>query len=148
MHPTDLVGARRALDGLIAHLGESCIGFVGWTGLGRRRAPALPAPHGALSGTADACVRLEPTLKPKIEIIAAPEPVFDRTSKLCQAEISQLLAKAAIKCVELDIDVDTFMRGAWSAYVEARPGMRERLEELRLARHLAYMRHKGRLAAL
>lgn len=29
VHPTDLVGARRALDGRIAHLGESCIGFVG-----------------------------------------------------------------------------------------------------------------------
>jgi len=29
VHPTDVVGARRALDGLIAHLGESCIGFVG-----------------------------------------------------------------------------------------------------------------------
>ena len=26
--PADFAGARRALDGLIAHLGESCIGFV------------------------------------------------------------------------------------------------------------------------
>jgi len=29
VHPDDLAGARRALDGLIAHLGESCAGFVG-----------------------------------------------------------------------------------------------------------------------
>ncbi|MBA3456351.1 MAG: hypothetical protein H0T42_24840 [Deltaproteobacteria bacterium] len=86
-------------------------------------------------------------MKTKIDIVEASEPVFDGTSQLCQAEISQLLASAAIKCVELDIDVDTFMRGAWSAYVEARPGMRERLEELQLARHLAYMRHKGRMDA-
>jgi predicted glycogen debranching enzyme len=29
VHPGDVAGARRALDGLIAHLGDSCIGFVG-----------------------------------------------------------------------------------------------------------------------
>jgi predicted glycogen debranching enzyme len=29
VHPEDLTGARRALDGLISHLGEYCIGFVG-----------------------------------------------------------------------------------------------------------------------
>jgi predicted glycogen debranching enzyme len=29
VRPDDLAGARRALDGLIAHLGEYCIGFVG-----------------------------------------------------------------------------------------------------------------------
>jgi predicted glycogen debranching enzyme len=28
VHPEDLAGARRVLDGLIAHLGENCIGFV------------------------------------------------------------------------------------------------------------------------
>ena len=40
VHPTDVMGARRSLDGLIAHVGESCIGFVAvdarrvrWTGL-------------------------------------------------------------------------------------------------------------------
>lgn len=27
VHPTDLAGARRALDGLVAHLGANCIGF-------------------------------------------------------------------------------------------------------------------------
>lgn len=89
----------------------------------------------------------EPPLKSKIDTIATTEPIFDGTSQLCQAEISQLLAKAAILCVEQNIEVDTFMRGAWSAYVEARPGMRERLEELQLARHLAYMRHEGRLGS-
>ncbi len=86
-------------------------------------------------------------MKSKIDTIETTEPLFDGASQLCQAEISQLLAKAAILCVEQDIEVDTFMRGAWSAYVEARPGMRERLEELQLARHLAYMRHKGSLGA-
>jgi predicted glycogen debranching enzyme len=28
VHPDDLAGARRALDGLIAHLGENCVGYV------------------------------------------------------------------------------------------------------------------------
>src|SRR5687767_3183539 len=88
---------------------------VCWSGLGRRGAAALPAPHGVLSGTADACVRREPTLKPNVDLSAATEPVFDGTSMLCKAEICQLLAKAAILCVEHEIDVDTFMRGAWTA---------------------------------
>lgn len=89
----------------------------------------------------------ETTVKSKNDTIGTSEPLFAAASQLCQEEISQHLAKAAIMCVEQDIEVDTFMRGAWSAYVEARPGMRERLEELQLARHLAYMRHKGRLGA-
>jgi glycogen debranching enzyme len=29
VYPEDLAGARRALDGLVAHLSENCIGFVG-----------------------------------------------------------------------------------------------------------------------
>jgi len=29
VRPDDVAGARRALDGLIAHLGENCIGYVG-----------------------------------------------------------------------------------------------------------------------
>ena len=44
-------------------------------------------------------------MKTKTDNREISEPVFDGTSQLCQAEISQLLAKAAIMCVDLDIEV-------------------------------------------
>ena len=46
------------------------------------------------------------------------------------AEVGDLLAEAAELCVEHGLDVESFMKGAWSAYVESRPGMKEYLEEL------------------
>ncbi len=56
---------------------------------------------------------------------------------------NQLLARAAALAVERDLDVDAFMRGAWSAYVEARPGYREYLEEQALETQIEAMRQAG-----
>jgi hypothetical protein len=61
------------------------------------------------------------------------------------AEVGQLLAQAAQLCVEHGVDLDNFMKGAWSAYVEARPGMREHLEEVQLRDQLTELRRLGRL---
>jgi hypothetical protein len=60
-------------------------------------------------------------------------------------EVGGLLAAAAVLCVEHGLDVDTFMRGAWDAYVEARPGMRDYLEELQLRSQLDEIRRMGRM---
>jgi hypothetical protein len=62
-----------------------------------------------------------------------------------QAEIGQLLTQAAAICVEQGVDVDAFMKGAWSAYVEARPGMRDYLEEMQLRDQLDEIRKAGRM---
>ena len=61
------------------------------------------------------------------------------------AEVDKFLAHAAELCVANDIDVDTFMKGAWSAYVEARPGLRDYIEELQLRNHLDELRKAGRV---
>jgi hypothetical protein len=74
-----------------------------------------------------------------------PEPI-DAPRQPWQAEIGRLLTAAAALCVENDVDVDNFMRGAWSAYVETRPGMREHLEELQLRDQLEEIRKLGRMA--
>ena len=63
-----------------------------------------------------------------------------------QAEIARLLTQAAALCVQEGVDVDSFMKGAWSAYVEARPGMRDYLEELQLRDQLEEIRKLGRMA--
>ena len=64
-----------------------------------------------------------------------------------QSDVSELLARAAQLCVEHDVDVDPFVRGAYSAYVEARPGMRELREELQLRETLEQMRNAGQMAS-
>lgn len=63
-----------------------------------------------------------------------------------QAEVGRLLTQAAELCVEQGVDVDNFMKGAWSAYVESRPGMREHLEEMQLRDQLEEIRKLGRMA--
>jgi hypothetical protein len=53
-----------------------------------------------------------------------------------------LLEQAASRC---DVDPDSFVRGAWAAYLEARPGMKEHLEELHLRAQLEELRKEGRI---
>ena len=74
--------------------------------------------------------------------VAAAEPT---PTKPWHSEVGDLLAQAAILCVEHGLDVDTFMKGAWSAYVEARPGLREHLEELELREQIDELRKSGRV---
>jgi len=63
-----------------------------------------------------------------------------------QTELDALLSRAAELCVENNLDLEVFMSGAWSAYVEARPGFREYLEELQLRSQLDELRKSGRVA--
>lgn len=55
----------------------------------------------------------------------------------------ELLALAASAAG--DADLDSFMRAAWAAFVEAHPGLRERLEELRFLAELENLREQGRI---
>ena len=65
--------------------------------------------------------------------------------KAWPAAIGELLTQAAAIGVKHDIDVDAFMRSAWSAYLEARPGMREYLEDMQLRTQLDEYRKSGRM---
>lgn len=58
------------------------------------------------------------------------------------ASWEDLLVQAAARC---DVDPDLFIRGAWAAYMDARPGMREQLEELQLRAQLEALRRDGRI---
>ena len=60
-------------------------------------------------------------------------------------EVGDLLAEAALLSVENGLDVDAFMKGAWSAYIEARPGLRDYLEEMQLRNQLEEIRKLGRM---
>lgn len=62
------------------------------------------------------------------------------------SEVGDLLAQAAILCISNGLDVDTFMKGAWSAYIEARPGLKDYIEEMKLRSQLDEIRKNGRMA--
>jgi len=89
-------------------------------------------------------VQHHPTLAAEPQAIEAETVEAPRTP--WQAEVSKLLTQAAALCVEHGVDLDTFMKGAWSAYVESRPGMREHLEEMQLRDQLEEIRQSGRMA--
>ena len=76
---------------------------------------------------------------------ALPTEPFEPPKLPWDAEVGQLLAQAAAMCVEHGVDADSFMKGAWSAYVEARPGMRDYLEEMQLRDQLDEIRKLGRM---
>lgn len=80
---------------------------------------------------------------PNYKIPSPPEPAPE--VKPWHAEVGDLLAQAAILCVQHGLDVDTFMKGAWSAYVEARPGLRDYIEEMQLRSQLDEIRKLGRM---
>lgn len=61
-------------------------------------------------------------------------------------EVGDLLAQAALLCSHNGVDMETFMKGAWSAYVESRPGLRDEIEELQIRGQLDELRKAGRLA--
>ena len=62
-----------------------------------------------------------------------------------RAQVRDLLGRAAAVCAENEVDLDAFMRTAWNAYVEARPGLREYLEEMHLRAQLEAVRQNGRM---
>lgn len=60
-------------------------------------------------------------------------------------EMTALLNRAGALAVGMGIDLDTWMKTAWSAYVDARPGLREHLEDMQLIAQLSTLRQNGRM---
>lgn len=79
------------------------------------------------------------------ETTMASVPAADAPKQSWHAEVGDLLAQAAQLCVENGLDVDTFLKGAWSAYIEARPGLRDYLEEMQIRNQLDELRKLGRI---
>ncbi len=60
-------------------------------------------------------------------------------------ELAELLRRAAQLAAERGVELDTYMNAAWSTYVDARPGLREQLEQARLTAELAGLRKLGKV---
>jgi hypothetical protein len=80
-----------------------------------------------------------------IEIAESDESIEPIETMPWHAEVGQFLTQAAELCVEHGVDLESFMKGAWSAYVETRPGMRDYLEEMQLRDQLDEIRKLGHM---
>ena len=79
--------------------------------------------------------------------VSSPTEPLESIRRPWHVLVSQLLSQAAALCVEHGVDIDAFMSGAWAAYLEARPGMRDHIEELKLRDQLEELRKLGRMGS-
>lgn len=61
-------------------------------------------------------------------------------------ELTELLARAGTLAASMGVNLDSWMKQAWSAYVDAQPGLREHIEEMQLVAQLNALRESGRIA--
>ncbi len=87
-----------------------------------------------------------PTNARPAEIEPAQQPTEAAPATSWLNRMGALLAEAAALGVENETELDAWMRSAWTAYVEARPGYREFLEETHLKQQLEELREAGRIA--
>ena len=72
-----------------------------------------------------------------------PEPPAEDTPS---RDLVALLRQAARLAAERGVDTDQFMQAAWAVYLEARPGLREELEDKELRAQLKKLRKRGLVA--
>jgi hypothetical protein len=58
-------------------------------------------------------------------------------------ELATLLEQAAQLAAANGIEGDVFKRAAWNAYLDAKPGMRQQLEDKQLRAQLRKLRRRG-----
>jgi hypothetical protein len=61
-------------------------------------------------------------------------------------ELVELLGRAAEIGSRLGIDKEIFLAAAWSAFLDARPGLREELADRELGEQLQTLRERGLIA--
>jgi hypothetical protein len=59
---------------------------------------------------------------------------------------SEQLAGAARASIDADLSLEDFMRAAWAAYTDARPGLRAYLEDQAFRAQLEELRERGQIA--
>jgi len=77
------------------------------------------------------------------QVVGGPDAVAETMSPA--RELSTLLERAAAVAASMGVDLDNWMKAAWSAYVDARPGLREHLEDMQLIAQLEALRKTGRI---
>jgi len=79
------------------------------------------------------------------QTLSVPTVYHAEPAKPWAAQLVELFEQAAALGARHGVDADAFMQGAWSAYIDARPGLREQLEELHIKNQLDELRKQGRI---
>jgi hypothetical protein len=74
----------------------------------------------------------------------SPEPSINEAS---WRDSLQLLRRAAQLAAASGAEPDLFMQAAWAACLDARPGLREQIENKELRAQLKKLRKRGRMAS-
>ncbi len=69
-----------------------------------------------------------------------------RTNPDQTKDLRELLDRAAELGTRLGLDKDAFLSAAWTAFLDARPGLREEIVERELGEQLATLRERGLIA--
>jgi hypothetical protein len=85
------------------------------------------------------------TVQKSNQTLSVPTVYRAEPSKPWTVQLDELLAQAAELGARHGVDADAFMKGAWAAYIDARPGLREQLEEMQLKTQLEELRKLGRI---
>lgn len=81
--------------------------------------------------------------------MSQPNPALNESPRLeppasdWLAELAAALERAAEIAAANGIDGDVFKRAAWDAYLNARPGLRQELEDKQLKAQLRKLRRQG-----
>ena len=78
-----------------------------------------------------------------VPIGAAPDHASSTPDRQPADALADLLEQAASTAAEAGIDLDDFVRAAWSAYVDGQPGLRAQLEEAQVMAHIDQLRRRG-----
>jgi len=78
--------------------------------------------------------------------VAPREPLTEQTDETTWGDIMKLLRQAAQLAAARGAETDRFMQAAWLACLDARPGLREELEDKELRAQLKKLRKRGLIA--
>jgi hypothetical protein len=79
--------------------------------------------------------------------VAAPDDRAADDRERQVAEAREAMLRAAELAVRLGVDLDGFMSGAFGAYLETNPSVREQVESLHLLARVNELRRRGAVAA-
>jgi hypothetical protein len=77
--------------------------------------------------------------------VSEDRPADGRERQVAEARATML--RAAELAVGLGVDLDGFMSGAFGAYLQANPPVREQVESMQLLAQVSELRRRGALAA-
>jgi hypothetical protein len=105
----------------------------------------IPSKHASLEATFTARAAGSPLVDVAPDAVAAAHEPHEPHEPNQLERLDLHLQSAALAAASVGINLDEFLRQAWSAYVDARPGLREHLADTQLAHQIQELRAAGKV---